>query len=145
MHKQPFDHDRDFYAWAIQSASDLRAGRVTEVDLARVAEELEDMGKAQRHALASHLKVLIVHLLEGRFQRDHRGVSGQLSIDNARDEIAELLEDSPSLRSVLDELMTRRYPVARRRAALETGLAIATFPEEPPFTVEQLLDPDFLD
>ncbi|MBK5941947.1 DUF29 domain-containing protein [Halochromatium roseum] len=133
-------HDGDYYAWALEAAEHLRAGRLSEVDLNGVAEELEDMGKAQRHALASHLKVLIVHLLKWRYQPGFRGVSWRLSIANARDEIAELLEDSPSLRPKLAALVERRYPAARNRAALETGLAEETFPSNCPFSEEELLD-----
>jgi hypothetical protein len=130
----------DYYAWALETAERLRAGRLSEVDLNDVAEELEDMGKAQRHALASYLKVLMVHLLKWRFQPSFRGVSWRLSISNARDEIAELLEDSPSLRRKIGELVARRYPAARNRAALETGLPEETFPRTCPFSEDQILD-----
>lgn len=133
-------HEGDYYAWALEAAEHLRAGRLSEVDLSGVAEELEDMGKAQRHALASHLKVLIVHLLKWRYLPSFRGVSWRLSIANARDEIAELLEDSPSLRPKIGELVTRRYPAARNRAALETGLAEETFPSSCLFSEDDLLD-----
>ncbi|HYN78888.1 MAG TPA: DUF29 domain-containing protein [Lamprocystis sp. (in: g-proteobacteria)] len=135
--------DLDLYAWSIESAARLRGGRVAEVDLGRVAEELEDMGKRQKQALGSHLKVLMRHLLKWHYQPGFRGVSWRLSITNARDEIAELLEDSPSLAPRLAEIRARRYPSARARAALETGLPIELFPTECPFSVEQLLDPDY--
>ena len=71
-------------------------------------------------------------------QRD--GVGWRLSIANARDEIAEFLEDSPSLRSKIGELVARRFPAARSRAALETGLPEETFPRTCPFFEEQMLD-----
>ncbi|TVQ86938.1 MAG: DUF29 family protein [Chromatiaceae bacterium] len=48
----------DYCAWALEAAEHLRSGRLSEVDLNNVAQELEDMGKAQRHALSSHLEVL---------------------------------------------------------------------------------------
>lgn len=51
-----------------------------------------------------------------------------------------LLEDSPSLRSKLGELVKRRYPAARNRAALETGLVEETFPPNCPFSEDNLLD-----
>ncbi|WP_295454377.1 DUF29 domain-containing protein [uncultured Thiodictyon sp.] len=137
-------HDRDFYAWATDSAACLRAGRWAEVDVDQIAEELEDMGKQQKHALAGHLKILILHLLKWRYQPGLRGVSWRRWINNARDEIAELLEDSPSLATKLPEIATRRYPAARSRASLETGLTLETFPAQCPFTVDQLLDPDHL-
>ena len=135
--------DLDFYAWSIDSAARLRGGRVAEVDLDGVAEELEDMGNSQKHALGGYLKVLVIHLLKWRYQPGLRGVSWRLSITNARDEIAELLEDSPSLATKLPEILARRYPAARSRAALETGLPIETFPVECPFSGDQLRDPDY--
>jgi len=42
------------------------------------------------------------------------------------------------------EILEEEYRLARRKAAAETGLPISTFPEECPFTIEQVLDPDFL-
>lgn len=132
--------DSDYYAWTLETAERLQTGRLGEVDLISVAEELEDMGKAQRQALASHLKVLIVHLLKWRYQPTFRGVSWRLSITNARDEIAELLEDSPSLEPKIGKLVARRYRAARSRAALETGVSEDTFPSTCPFSADQMLD-----
>ncbi|AFL73157.1 DUF29 domain-containing protein [Thiocystis violascens] len=139
----PASHDRDFYAWALESANRLRAGNLAGLDLQRIAEEIEGMGRAEKHALASHLKILILHLLKWRYQPTLRSLSWQLSIANARDEIAELLEDSPSLTGKLPEILARRYPAARQGAILETGLPAATFPTGCPLTVEQLLDPEY--
>lgn len=135
--------EQDRYAWTLESANRLRSGQLAGLDLERLAGELEEMGRSEKHALSSHLKVLMLHLLKWRYQPGFRGVSWQLSITNARDEIQELLEDSPSLRHQLADLMTRRYPVARQRAILETGLPETTFPRPCPFTVEQLLDAEY--
>lgn len=135
--------DRDFYAWAMDSARRLRIGHLSGLDLERIAEEIEDMGRAEQRALASHLKILILHLLKCRYQPTLRGLSWQLSIANARDEIAELLEDSPSLKGRLPDILARRYPAARQGAILETGFPAATFPTECPLTIEQLLDPEY--
>jgi len=135
--------EQDHYAWTLESANRLRSGRLAGLDLERIAEELEEMGRSEKHALSSHLKVLMLHLLKWRHQPSFRGVRWQLSITNARDEIQELLEDSPSLRRQLPDLMMRRYPVARQRAVLETGLPEATFPTQCPFTVDQLLDAEY--
>jgi len=136
------DHDRDFYAWANDSAARLRAGRWADVE--QIAEELEGMGKQQKHALAGHLKILMLHLLKWRYQPAFRGLSWRLPINNARDEIAELLEDSPSLATRLPEIAARRYAAARNRASLETGLPLETFPAQCPFSPGQSLDQDFL-
>ncbi|MFP4246157.1 MAG: DUF29 domain-containing protein [Halochromatium sp.] len=138
------EYDGDFYAWTLQTAQYLRSGQLDQVNLIQVAEEIEDMGKSDRRALESHLKILMLHLLKWRHQPSHRGISWRLSIANARDEIATILRDSPSLRPRLEELAANRYPGARKQAVLETGLAPSTFPETCPFSIEQLLEEDEL-
>jgi hypothetical protein len=137
------DYEQDYYAWLMESAELLREGRLHHLDTVHLAEELEDMGKSERRAIESYLKVLIVHLLKWCYQPERRGASWELSIANARDALTRRLSDSPSLRAQLPDLVQVRYANARRHAALETGLAIETFPVDCPLTVEQLLDDAF--
>ena len=133
----------DFYDWTIKTSKLLRAGRFSEVDLEQIAEEIEDMGKSNRRALSSYLKLLMAHLLKWHFQPSYRSISWRLSISNARDEIQDLLKDSPSLNPKVEQLMADRYAAACRRASLETGLALESFPGACPFSVEQLLDDEY--
>jgi hypothetical protein len=56
-------YDEDFYAWTQAQAALLRKGAVQDLDLEHLLEEMEDMGHSQRDALASHLLVLLTHLL----------------------------------------------------------------------------------
>lgn len=137
------DYDGDFYAWTLKTSELLREGRIGEVDLEQLAEEIEDMWKSNRRALSSYLKVLMHHLLKWRYQPTHRGISWKLSITNTRDEIAELLKDSPSLTAILEQLVADRYAAARKRASLETGLSLGSLPDRCPFSLEQLLDEDY--
>jgi hypothetical protein len=39
-------YDTDFYMWTQQQAALLRAGKLHELDLSNVAEELESLGKS---------------------------------------------------------------------------------------------------
>ncbi|WP_133513355.1 DUF29 domain-containing protein [Candidatus Thiosymbion oneisti] len=138
-----YAYDGDFYDWTIKTSKLLREGHIGEVDLEQVAEEIEDMGKSDKRALSSYLKLLMVHLLKWHYQPKYRGISWKLSITNARDEIQDLLKDSPSLNSKVEQLITDRYATARKRASLETGLVLDSFPNACPFSVEQLLDDDY--
>ena len=92
-------HDSDFYAWSLEQAALLRAGRAAEADLGAIAEEIESMGKTEKRELVSRLTVLLLHLLKWERQPAGRGNSWRLSIANARDEIADLLGDNPSLKT----------------------------------------------
>jgi Domain of unknown function DUF29 len=132
-------YDRDFYAWANEQAALLRDGRVSSADIAHIAEEIESMGRSEKRELVSRLTVLLLHLLKWQFQPSHRGTSGSLSIDNARDAITVHLADNPSLRSKLPDALDTAYRSAGREAAIETGLPLATFPAECPWTFEQAM------
>ena len=123
-------HDSDFYAWSLEQAALLRAGRVDEADLSVIAEEIESMGKTEKRELVSRLTALLLHLLTWQAQPRKHGNSWRLSIANSRDEIAELLDDNPSLKALLDEVMASAYRYARRKAAIETNSGEETFPAQ---------------
>jgi len=42
--RQPYDED--FYAWTQEQAQFLRSGEFSQLDIANIAEEMEDMGGA---------------------------------------------------------------------------------------------------
>jgi hypothetical protein len=136
-------HDNDFYAWSLEQAALLRAGRVGEADLATIAEEIESMGKAEKRELVSRLTVLLLHLLKWERQPAGRSNSWRLSIANARDEIADLLDDNPSLKPIIDNVMASAYRYARRKAAIETDMAEDAFPPQWPWSFGCAMDEGF--
>lgn len=78
------------------------------------------------------------YLLKWRYQPKRRGTSWKSSINGGRDEVDVMLADSPGLQPQLPALIAEEYQRARRNAANETHLALATFPEQCPFTIEQI-------
>ena len=80
------------------------------VDVEHLAEEIEDMGKSLWREWESRLKVLIVHLLKWVFQPELRGISWQLTIQEQRDQLHELLADNPSLKNQMTTSLDRTYP-----------------------------------
>ena len=133
----------DFYAWTQDQAARLRDLRPNSLDWENVAEELETLGRSQRSEIRSRLVVALTHLLKWAYQPDQRTNSWRASIVGARDEIGEELDDSPSLRDYPRTVLPKQYSVARLKAAGDTGYPLETFPETCPFTIEQILDPDF--
>jgi hypothetical protein len=132
-------YDADFYAWANEQAALLRAGRLSDADIANIAEEIESMGRSEKRALLSRLTVLLLHPLKWRFQPDRRSRSWEVSIANTRDDLTDHLADNPSLKAVLPESMSAAYRRALRTAALETDLPESTFPAGCPWTFEQAM------
>jgi uncharacterized protein YPO0396 len=137
------DYDTDFYAWAAQQAAALRAKHWAALDLEHLAEEVEDLRKTERRGGQSQLRLILSHLVKWRYQPDKRTESWRTTIANGRVLVQEALEDLPSLARELPALATAAYPRARRDAAKDTGLPLATFPEACPWAPEQVLDADF--
>jgi hypothetical protein len=134
----------DWVGWLKSQAKLVREGRLLSVDAANLAEELDALARKERRALSSQLRRLLVHLLKLLKQPARSGRSWLNSVTTARDVIAEIIEESPSLAGELPEFIVKAYEFARRRAAKETGLAIGEFPAELPFTIDELLDEDFV-
>ena len=133
-------YESDFYLWTQQQADLLRQGQFNRVDfdLINIAEEIESMGRRDKNAMRSYLLNVTMHLLKWQYQPERRGTSWQLSIENGRDQIGWQIKDSPSLRPQCAGLLADIYPSARRNAAAQTGLLFNTFPEQCPFTIEQI-------
>ncbi len=137
-------YDTDFFEWCHEQARLVRAGRLDELDLENIAEELETMGRSDKHQIRSRLKVLVMHLLKWKYQPGARTPGWRRTIRDQREEIAEVVKGSPSLKGFPAAIAIDLYSSARHAASEETGIDYTLFPEVCPFTVEQILDPDFL-
>ncbi len=49
-------YETDFYAWAMEQAALLRAGRVAAADIANIAVEIESMGRGEKRELVNRLR-----------------------------------------------------------------------------------------
>ncbi len=136
-------YDQDFYAWTMKSADLIRHGRWEEIDQENMIEELEYMGKREKRELISRLAVLMAHLLKWQFEPERRSNSWKYTIETQREDILDLLEDSPSLRYEIDKKLAKAYLKAVRIAARETGIRKSVFPEAPPFSFEKTVDDTF--
>ena len=94
-------YDRDFFAWSLEQAKLLRAGKLVRADIEHIAEEIESMGRAEKRGLISRLSVLLLHLLKWRYQTEKRGPSWEASIRVQRNRLADHLNDNPSLKPLL--------------------------------------------
>jgi len=132
-------YDTDFAEWSRRTAELVRAGRLDEVDLEHVAEEIEDMGKRDRRAATNRTRVLLVHLLKWTAQKERRSPSWRRTIVEQRRRLAAIFRDSGSLRTLVRDSLPEIYRDAAEDALLETGL-----PDRCPWSMEQILDTHFL-
>lgn len=139
-------YEDDVAAWAEQQVALLRARRWDMLDAEHIAEEIEDINISHRHQLAHRMAKLLGHLLKWRHQPARRGASWECTIRSQRDRIAKLLQRMPSLRRLLssEEWLAEVWEDALELAVHEAHLELADLPVAMPWSVEQVLSPDYL-
>lgn len=124
-------------------------GRVHELDVEHLIEELEGMARRDRNELISPLIILIAHLLKWQLSQltetweQFSGKSLRNSILEQRYCVHEQLENTPSLQNYLPEAVMKAYPKAVALAVDETELSKAIFPPTCPYSIAELLDKTF--
>jgi len=136
-------YDEDFFAWTIHNATLLKQGKLAEIDIHNIAEELESMGKRDKRQLINRLVILLAHLLKWENQPDKRSNGWRGTIKEQRRRILRLLADSPSLKSEIDNQLDKTYESAVTISADETLMDESDFPKHCPYTVIEILDNDF--
>jgi len=137
-------YDADFFQWTQTTAEMIRQGRLAEVDLEHVAEEIEDMGKRDRREARSRFSVLIMHLLKWQLQPERRERSTwRATIKEQRKQLRLVLADSPSLGRIPREELPALFRSAVEDAVEETGLSADHFPSSCPYSAEQILASNF--
>jgi hypothetical protein len=111
-------YDEDFYAWTQQQAEALRTHFKGDnrLDVEHLAEEVEDLGKSELHAIESFVVQIIAHLLK----LDHSGQAAPRShwraeILNFRQNIERRI--TPSIRRTVERELEELYRGARQVAA----------------------------
>jgi len=143
MNNLAVHYEEDFYSWLCKNVELLRQGRLSEIDVENIAEELDGMSKSQQRELISRLKVLLVHLLKWQFQAERRSGSWKGSIVEQRQQIKKLFKISPSLKRHIDDNISESYNDAVEYASIETGIPESDFPQTCPYSFEQILDKIF--
>ena len=140
-------YDQDFYLWIQTTAKLLKEHRFDDVDWENLIEEIESMGRSEKKEVKSRLIVLIEHLLKLMYweaEKTDNARGWRYTIVEQRRQIELSLEDSPSLRSLLGEMFPDCYRIAREDTLRKYQLSSDLFPTEPPFTLEDVLNPDDL-
>jgi hypothetical protein len=137
-------YEEDYHLWLMNTIHQLQHGKLAEVDMINLIEELEAMGRSQKSAIESNLRILLMHLLKYKYQSEKRTNSWLFTIREHRKRLRNDFKNSPSLKRYFLEVFPECYQDARELAADETGLSINTFPIESPFSQEDTLNPDYL-
>jgi hypothetical protein len=142
LHDDHYAHD--FARWLRAQATLLRERKFDLLDVDNLAEEVEGMARREHRELRNRLKAILTHLLKCKFQPEHRSHNWLGTLLEQRDQVRGLIADSPSLQRHVAAYADDTYRAAAELAALETGLALSSFPQSNPFSPAELLDSNFI-
>jgi hypothetical protein len=135
-------YQQDYYAWAREQATLLRAGRYEELDLEHLTEEIEDLGGSLYRSVRSRMRTIIEHLL--KLERSPAAEPRGLWRDTIHAQRADLEDDlTASLRRRLRAELPKQYLRARAAAARSLrrhgeSAAADALPETCPYTLDQI-------
>lgn len=140
--------DEDAYAWLLDQARRLRACKPALVDWMGLAEELDDIVAQQRTKAVSHLRIILTHLLKWAYSRIRRSDhSWRKTLIASRLELADILNESATLRNQMPEFARKAYEGAKSMAGTEMRLSRhewqLLFRPSCPWTESQILEEDF--
>lgn len=140
-------YDRDFILWTETIVEQLKRGNFTDVDWENLIEEIESMGKSEKRALESLLIKLLEHILKIEYwdsERERNLGHWSAEISNFRYQIAKIVQNSPSLKPYLVEILPECYEVALRYVSRAMRVSIDILPETPIASLEEILDDNWL-
>ncbi len=140
--KQLYDVDDD--QWLEQTINLLKNHQFQQLDLDNLIEELEDLGREKKNAVASLLEQIIRHLLLLQYwttEAEYNTVHWQEEIYNFRIQLRRTI--TTNLRKYLEDELTSIYQDALGFVKIKTT-NLVTFPTECPYSQEQLLDRSWL-
>jgi Domain of unknown function DUF29 len=140
----PALYEGDFYVWTQRQAELLRARRFDELDLPHLIEEVKDLGTSQRKEVFSRSQQILRHLLKLHFSTAVEPRQGwRQTVRDQRDELELAL--TPSLPRDVEASLPTRFARSRRTALrdLADHGERADLPTACPYTLDQILDPDW--
>ena len=109
-------YETDFYAWALEQATLLRAGRLEELDLENLTEEVEDLAGGLKRSVRSRARTIMEHLLKLQHSpAAEPRIGWRETVRTQRDDLRDDL--TPSLRREIEPELAELYARARLRAA----------------------------
>ena len=147
-------YEQDFNLWRESIIEQIKEHRFNDIDWEHLLIELQDIGKSEKRSFISNLTILIAHLLKLTVQSDAPEMmkgSWYSSVTEHRFRVKKDLEENPSFKNYITEVIYQAYADARKLAIKESKKAKlgvrkpteAEYPLDCPFLIEQLLDEDF--
>ena len=99
-------YNRDYNLWQQRSLDALKSRNSELLDWDNLIIEIAEVGKSQKRALKNYTQRLIEHILKIKYwttERERNLAHWRIEVRNFREQIIDILEDSPSLKSYLEQ------------------------------------------
>ena len=107
------------YKTAIAVKDEIATGNLSEASIG-IEELIQALSRSEKRALKSQLVRIMLHIIKWQSQPERRSLSWIASIKDAREEIADIQEETPSLsNNVIAELWDKAFVIANRDAQAE--------------------------
>jgi len=109
------------YKTAMAVKNEIAIGNLPEAFIG-IEELIQALSRSEKRALKSQLVRLMLHIIKWQSQPERRSLSWIASIKDAREEITDIQEETPSLNNnVIEELWDKVFIIAKRDAQAEMG------------------------
>ena len=115
-------YDQDYNLWQQSTITALKNHDVTNLDWNNLIVEIEEVGKSQKRALKNYTQRLIEHILKIKYWESERARNlphWRIEVRNFREQILDLLADSPSLKNYLEQNYPDWYSKSLAKMSLE--------------------------
>ena len=121
-------YEQDFSLWVKDTVEKLKAKNTENLDWEHLIEEIEGLTRSDRREIKHRLITLFEHALKRRYVPLNECYRGwELTIKRTQSKLQDILEDSPSLRSYLLEIIPNCYQEALENVRIEYD---SFFPDE---------------
>jgi len=133
----------DYLAWYEVTLEQIKNNQLNDVDLDSLSEVLENLVRDSKRSGESYLRKIIIHLLLIEYWEvesiNHRHWAAE--IVNFRSELE--TDMTTNLRKHLNQEQENNYQKAIKYVIAKTELKKNIFPDQCPYTLEQLIDDDW--
>ncbi len=139
-------YEQDYPEWLDITLNQLHNRDLENIDWEHLIEEISALGSEQRRKVESYLLRLLIHLLLYNYwnsEKDWSGRGWEKEIDNFRLEL-DLLLESKVLCNHCEKVLDKIYSKARSNAIRKSELSPAIFPENCPYSLTEILNPEWL-
>ena len=136
-------YEDDYALWLTKNIQLLADRQLKDLDYENLIEELESLGRSERKTAESLVKQLLIHLLLYEYwtsEQSRNSDHWRIEIATFRDQLSDELKSKTIYNHVVEQLEAL-YKRAVKLATLKSRIEL---PIACPYTIEQILDEDWL-